>query len=151
MNKLELKEQIIHKALETYRKRMQSKRNKQLELLEDTNEFENEDFEMSDEANREETLERVEERAKIMDKMDDKLQHLASAVPSVASQVGVGTVVITNMENFFVGASIPNFEVKGRHYVGISPDAPIYGELRGKEVGDEIQFRDRAYQIKEIF
>ncbi len=151
MNKLELKEQIIQKALETYRERMQSKREKQVELLEDTNAFDNEDFEMSDEANREETLERVEERANIMDDMNDKLQHIARATPALASKVGVGTVVITDMENFFVGASIPNFEVRGRHYVGISPDAPIYKELRGKQPGEELNFRDRTYQIREVF
>lgn len=151
MNKLELKEQIIQKALETYRERMQSKRDKQMEILEDTNKFGNEDFEMSDEANREEAMERVEERAKIMDQMDDNLQNIVRAVPTLQSEVGIGTVVITDMQNFFIGANIPNFEVRGTNYTGISPDAPIYQELRGKKPGEELCFRDRDYHIKEVF
>lgn len=151
MNKLKLKGQIIQKALDAYTGRMQNKRDNQLDMLETTKKFKNDNFEMSDEANREETLERVEERAVLLDQMNDNLQNLARATPVLQSKVGIGAVVLTNMQNFFVGASIPNFEVEGRAYVGISPDTPIYEELRDKKAGEEVRFQDRTYQIQEVF
>jgi hypothetical protein len=89
--------------------------------------------------------------ADITDAREGELENLEALIPTVHWEVMNGSVVVTNVRNFFVGASIPSFEVLGVSYVGISPEAPIYQALHTKAVGDVVDFRGTHYEIKEVF
>lgn len=151
MNKLELKELIIRHAQEAYRTTIQMQRESQQEIAEDAVEAENDSIEMSDESNKLEELDVIEELADITDARQEALDALEKIIPAVHWEVMNGSVVVTNERNFFVGASIPEFDVLGVYYTGISSKAPIYKALQGKAVGDKVEFRGVHYDIKEVF
>lgn len=151
IKKLALKESIIKRALEVFRDRMQEKREHQLELMEDAQSIDNETYEMTTESNKEEIYEEIDRRAEAMDTMQDELQNLARLAPTLQPVVGKGSVIITDKENFFVAASIPNFKVKDTKYVGISMEAPIFEEMKGKLAGDKVTFKKKTYEIRDVF
>lgn len=151
MDKLELKEVIVRHAQEAYRDALQLQRETQQDIAQDAIEAENDSVEMTDESNKLEELDVIEELADITDARQEELENLEKIIPAVHWEVMNGSVVVTNTRNFFVGASIPNFEVIGVDYTGISPKAPIYKALHGKAAGDKVEFRGVKYEIKEVF
>lgn len=151
MDKLELKEIILRHAQEAYRNNLQAQRTSQQNIANDAIEAENDSVELSDESNKLEELEVVEEMADITDAQQGELENLEALIPAVHWEVMNGSVVVTNVRNFFVGASIPSFEVFGVEYVGISSEAPIFQALHGKAAGEVLDFRGTHYEIKEIF
>lgn len=151
MDKLELKELIIRHAHEAYRENLQLQRKTQQDIAEDALTAENDSAEMTDESNKLEELEVVEEMADLLDAREGELENLEKIIPAVHWEVMNGSVVVTNSHNFFIGASIPDFHVLGVPYTGISLQAPIYQALHGKAAGDKVEFRGVKYEIKEVF
>ncbi|WP_224997221.1 hypothetical protein [Cesiribacter sp. SM1] len=64
--------------------------------------------------------------------------------------VGFGSLVITDKMNFFVAASLGDFELDGQKYFIISTQTPIYEAMEGKEPGQSFSFRGRNYKIQEV-
>lgn len=64
--------------------------------------------------------------------------------------VGFGSLVITDKMNFFVAASMGDFDLEGEKYFIISAQTPIYTAMDGKQAGDSFSFRGRNYKIKEV-
>lgn len=65
-------------------------------------------------------------------------------------QVGLGAVVYTDQRIFFISTSIEQVVVNGRSVFGISTQAPIYKEMRGKRAGEHFEFKGIRYQIETI-
>ncbi len=151
MEKKELKELIIRHALDTFRTMIQKQRRLHQEMAADAFEAENEAFELTDDSNKMEVLEDVEELAKITDSWEDELIMLEKTQADINWEVTYGSVIVTNEGSFFVGASIPEFEVLGVKYTGISAQAPLYKELEGKKAGDVVVFRGVRYAIEDVF
>lgn len=66
------------------------------------------------------------------------------------SEVEPGALVLTDSINFFIGISATMFEYEGEKYIGINVEAPIYSALQGAKAGDEVEFNNQKYKIKEI-
>lgn len=66
------------------------------------------------------------------------------------SGIGFGSLVITDKMNFFVAASMGDFDLDGNKYFIISTQTPIYEAMEGKETGDSFSFRGRTYKIKGV-
>lgn len=64
--------------------------------------------------------------------------------------VGFGSLVITDKMNFFVAASMGDFELDGKKFFIISTQTPIYEAMEGKEAGNSFSFRGQNYKIKEV-
>lgn len=64
--------------------------------------------------------------------------------------IGFGSLVITDKMNFFVAASLGDFDMDGKKYFIISAQTPIYEAMDGKEAGDSFTFRGRNYKILEV-
>lgn len=75
----------------------------------------------------------IEKRAKILDRVEP------------------GAVVETDKGTFFISVAIDDFDLEGERIICISPKAPIYTEMVGKQKGDHFTFKDTTYQIKELF
>lgn len=75
----------------------------------------------------------IEKRAKILDRVEP------------------GAIVETDKGTFFISVAIDDFELEGEQIICISPEAPIYKEMVGKQRGDHFTFRDKKYRIKELF
>ena len=64
--------------------------------------------------------------------------------------VKVGAVVSINGRCMVVAVSKPKFQFDGRDFLGISTDAPIYSQLKGKKAGDEFTFNGRGFKIESV-
>lgn len=152
MDKLELKEIILRHARQAYQDDLDRQRTLQEDMTADALDAGGDDtHEMGDDSNKLETLDDVELRAEITDSRQEGLDTLEQLIPAMHWEVMLGSVVVTDQKNFLVGASVPNFEVFGVPYVGISTEAPLYEALHGKAAGDTVEFRDIKYEIKDVF
>ncbi len=69
----------------------------------------------------------------------------------IADSVKLGAVVHTNLQNYFISASLGELDYDENTYMAISTQTPIYQALAGKKKGDTFVFRDQKYRILEIF
>lgn len=65
-------------------------------------------------------------------------------------KVGFGALVITNLQSFFVAASIGEFKFDEHDFFIISAQTPIFKAMEGKEAGDTFEFRGRRYTITDV-
>lgn len=69
---------------------------------------------------------------------------------SPKSKVEAGAFVVTETFNFIVGCATTPFDFEGQHIIGISPEAPIFREMKDLHAGDTFTVSGNAYTIKEI-
>lgn len=62
----------------------------------------------------------------------------------------LGALIETDQNYFFLAVSLPKFEIGGKEVFCISVEAPIYNQLIGKKVGDQVQIGDNIYSILSI-
>lgn len=79
------------------------------------------------------------------------LYDMAATITSIHNTVQPGAVVITDRENFFVSASIEDFDVDGVHFFGLSTESPLYIAMEGKKKGDRFGYNYSEYQITDVF
>lgn len=61
-----------------------------------------------------------------------------------------GAIVSVNGRCMIVAVSKPPFKIGDRSFIGISTDAPIYKELKGKKTGDSFTFNNQKFTIEAI-
>jgi transcription elongation GreA/GreB family factor len=66
------------------------------------------------------------------------------------TKVEPGAIVSVNGRCMIVAVSKPPFKIGDRNFIGISTDAPIYAELKGKKAGDSFMFNDQKFTIEII-
>jgi hypothetical protein len=64
---------------------------------------------------------------------------------------GLGAVVKTNHQNFFLCINIGQFSINNEKFFGMSLESPLAKEMIGKKQGESFKFRDKVYQITELF
>jgi transcription elongation GreA/GreB family factor len=65
--------------------------------------------------------------------------------------VKLGSVVKTNLHNYFVSISLGEIKADGEKYLAISTQSPLFQLLSGKKKGDTFQFRTQNIQILDVF
>lgn len=68
-------------------------------------------------------------------------------VSKTRSKSSFGSVVFTASANYFIAIGAGEIMVGNQKFYAVSPSAPIGQTLTGKEVGDEIVFRDKTIRI----
>lgn len=66
------------------------------------------------------------------------------------SEIQFGTLILTSYEYWLVGTSLSEFKVDDKDIVGISMDAPIFEQLKGKKKGDIIMIGKKEVLIDDI-
>lgn len=61
-----------------------------------------------------------------------------------------GAVVSVNGRCMIVAVPKAPFTIDGRHFIGISPAAPIYKSLEGKRAGDTFEFNNKKFTIEVV-
>jgi len=64
--------------------------------------------------------------------------------------VGLGSVVYTSQNNYFIAISAGQITIDKDHFYAISPNTPIGKLLVGKNASDVFSFIDIKIQIKEV-
>lgn len=80
------------------------------------------------------------------------LQELFKKIPLQASssQVGLGSLVLTDQHNYYMGISAGELNIDGVSYFAIAPNTPIGKLLLGKVVDDVVVFNSRKIIIQQI-
>ena len=80
------------------------------------------------------------------------LQELFNKIPLQASstQVGLGSLVLTDQQNYYMGISAGEMKIDGVSYFAIAPNTPIGKLLLGKVVGDVVVFNSKKIVIRQI-
>tara|TARA_R110002033_G_scaffold26885_2_gene61545 strand:+ start:155 stop:610 length:456 start_codon:yes stop_codon:yes gene_type:complete len=80
------------------------------------------------------------------------LQELFKKIPlqTSFSKVGLGSVVLTDQQNYYMGISAGELKIDGVSYFAIAPNTPIGKLLLGKVVGDVVDFNSRKMVIQQI-
>lgn len=80
------------------------------------------------------------------------LQELFNKIPLQASstQVGLGSLVLTDQQNYYMGISAGELKIDGVSYFAIAPNTPIGKLLLGKVVDDVVVFNTRKIIIQQI-
>ncbi|GAA4808441.1 hypothetical protein [Litoribaculum gwangyangense] len=76
------------------------------------------------------------------------LQNIRTSINS--NDVVLGSLVKTNLMNFYISTSIGKIDLEGESYYAISLNSPIGQLLRNKLVNDQFEFNQSKYIIKEI-
>lgn len=80
----------------------------------------------------------------------EALDNFVSLSFGAKTEVGPGSLVLTDSLNFYIGISATMFNYENKTYIGLDVDAPIYSELNEAKAGDEITFKDQKYKILEV-
>ena len=80
------------------------------------------------------------------------LQELFKKIPikTGSSKVGLGSVVYTDMQNYYMGVSAGELKIDGVSYFAIAPNTPIGKLLLGKVVGDTVVFNSKKMEILQL-
>jgi hypothetical protein len=63
----------------------------------------------------------------------------------------LGSVIITNLQKFFISVSLGEITVDGEKYFAISAMSPLFKAMVDKKEGETFSFRDKHYIIESIF
>jgi len=67
------------------------------------------------------------------------------------NEVSLGAVVLTELQNYFIGVSLGEIKLEGESYYAISGMSPIFKAMAGKTTGDSFEFRGKHYKILQIY
>lgn len=67
------------------------------------------------------------------------------------SSVKLGSVVKTDMMNYFISISLGEIKTDGEKFIAISTNSPIYQLLSGKKKGDTFSFRNQEIKILDVY
>ncbi|GHM99547.1 hypothetical protein WSM22_10370 [Cytophagales bacterium WSM2-2] len=71
--------------------------------------------------------------------------------PSQAyTKIGLGSLVITGSQRFYISISAGKLEADGKEYFAISPQSPIGRLLLNREIHDVVSFQNHKHTIIEI-
>ena len=88
---------------------------------------------------------------KMLVKEKNDLNFVLSEKETSHTEIETGSVVETENHYFFIGVALPAFKMESKEVFCISPEAPIFGKLRGKKTGDTIEMGSNTFKITSIF
>lgn len=78
---------------------------------------------------------------KVLDQLKTEKEH---------RQVQAGSLVFTNLGNFYIAASIGRLSLEGVAYMVISPVSPLAQQLAGLQAGEELNFNGRKFKVEQL-
>ncbi|GGG01628.1 hypothetical protein GCM10011323_03110 [Pontibacter amylolyticus] len=66
-------------------------------------------------------------------------------------EVSFGAVVMTELQNYFIGVSLGEIKIDGESFYAISGLSPLYKAMEGKSSGESFEFRGKSYKVLQVF
>ena len=149
-NKIEFKKQLYNRCMEILEESAETARQQMNEVQADANEAELE-HDVFD-GSRSELLRKRDIYAEQLQKAVDEIQILKKvSFDQLSEQVEFGAVVITNKQKIFITLGLGKVTMDGETYFVISKDVPIYKAMEGLKKGDEFEFNNIKFTIKDLF
>ncbi|QMU27785.1 hypothetical protein [Adhaeribacter radiodurans] len=149
---LEIKQRLLSECLRIQNVQIQTAKSAMDEAQESANEHQGAGIEDKFESFREACQIQRDMFAKQMDEAITVLAILKRIVATKENKIiTLGSVVHTNLQKYFVSASVGEVQVNGEKYFAISTMSPIFKAMADKTTGETFTFRDKQYQIEEVF
>lgn len=148
--KLEFKKKLYDRCLQILEESAETARKQMNEVQEDANEAEQE-HDVFD-GSRSELLRKRDIYAEQLQKAVDEIQILKKvSFDDITEQVEFGAVIITNKQKMFIALGLGKVTLDDDVYYVISKDVPIYKAMEGLKKGDEFEFNNMKFTIKDLF
>jgi transcription elongation GreA/GreB family factor len=148
--KIGLKRKVYDRCLEMLEESAQTTRNSMAEIQEDANEAELE-HDVFD-GTRDKFLNQRDIYAEQLQNIMNEIQTLKKVTfDEPVEKVEFGAMVLTNKQNMFVVVGIGKVEVEGETFFVISKDVPIFKAMQGMKKGDQFEFNNNQFEIKDVF
>lgn len=79
---------------------------------------------------------------------EQNLRFLENEKEKLHDKIENGCLIETDKNFLFVGISVPVFKIGDKEVVSFSDEAPIFENIKGKKVGEEVKVRDRSFVIQ---
>ncbi|MCP2045168.1 hypothetical protein [Pontibacter sp. HSC-36F09] len=66
-------------------------------------------------------------------------------------EVSFGAVVMTELQNYFIGVSLGEIKIDGESFYAISGLSPLYKAMEGKSSEESFEFRGKSYKVLQVF
>lgn len=86
----------------------------------------------------------------LLDKAKNDLEYLITEIDEEHNAIEEGVLIETDKAYIFIGISVPKFSAGDKDVYVISVEAPIYTNIRGKKVGDVVDFNQQEMKIISI-
>ena len=82
----------------------------------------------------------------------NKLQQILLKInPEITGKkVATGSLVVTDIGNYYIAIGAGKFEIDGIVYFAVSLTAPLAQKMMGAKAGDKLNFNERLYDIEEV-
>ncbi|HET7178190.1 MAG TPA: hypothetical protein VFI14_00630 [Chryseosolibacter sp.] len=147
MDKLALKKTLIkahEETLEELKTDYASNRSGENLSLEDVQDADDH----SHQKQNEEYLKAIEKQIQQREKEIERLHSLDFGSKTFVTE---GAVALVNGQYFIIGIPACQFDLEGKHYVAMSPDAPFYQALMDKRQKDSFVFNNKTYTVESVF
>ncbi len=95
-------------------------------------------------------LEQEQNNAQLQKAMELQNEFSKINCSKLFSKVELGSLVITNQENYFISVGLGKIEIENKFYYALSLASPVGLLLKDKRVGDKVIFLEREITILEI-
>jgi hypothetical protein len=72
---------------------------------------------------------------------------LEKAISENRTEIEVGTLIETDANYIFVGISLPIFKYEGKDVISVSEEAPVFKNLKSKNLGDTLELGNNNFKI----
>lgn len=103
-----------------------------------------------DNSHREQTEEYLQAMERQIHQRENEIKVLRDLDFGHKTSVTEGAVALVNGQYYIIGIPACQFDLEGKHFVAMSPDAPFYQELMDKKQNDSIVFNDKTFTIESI-
>jgi hypothetical protein len=104
-----------------------------------------------DNSHREQTEEYLQAMERQIHQRENEIKMLRNLDFGRKTSVTEGAVALVNDQYYIIGIPACQFDLEGKHFVAMSPDAPFYQELMDKKQNDSFVFNDKTFIIESIF
>lgn len=66
------------------------------------------------------------------------------------TEIEAGSLIETDKNYIFIGISLPVFNVENKPLISISEDAPVFENIKTKQIGDQLKIADQNGIVKSI-
>ena len=104
-----------------------------------------------DNSHREQTEEYLQAMERQIHQRENEIGMLRDLDFGRKTSVTEGAVALVNGQYYIIGIPACQFDLEGKHFVAMSPDAPFYRELMDKKQHDSFVFNGRTFTVESIF
>jgi len=104
-----------------------------------------------DNSHREQTEEYLQAMERQIHQRENEIEMLRNLDFGRKTSVTEGAVALVDGQYYIIGIPACQFDLEGKHFVAMSPDAPFYQELMDKKQNDSFVFNNKTFTIESIF